>query len=417
MIEVLLVTICLAAFPYQGSSIILESGNVNDYEVVYPRKITALSEGAAQQKYEDTMQYEFKVNGEPVVLHLEKNKELFAKDYSETHYSPDGTRITTYPSVEDHCYYQGRIHNDADSTASISTCNGLKGHFKFHGERYFIEPLKLPGSEAHAVYKYENIEKEDETPKMCGVIQKWKSDELIKKPFRLNLTPQQQESPQAKVYLVIVADKSMVDKHNGNIKKIEEQGHQMVNTMNECYRPMGIIIIMAGIECWTTNDFFEVKSSAKETLYSFAKWRVEDLSKRKPHNDAQFLTNKDFDGNTVGLAFVGGICNEKYCAGVVQDHTKVPLLMAITMGHEIGHNLGMEHDEANCKCKACVMAPEVNNNPTKKFSDCSRNYYQKFLKDRKPECLFKKPLRTDTVSTPVSGNEPLEVITMDDFYA
>ncbi|XP_029142020.1 zinc metalloproteinase/disintegrin-like [Protobothrops mucrosquamatus] len=74
MIQVLLVIICLAVFPYQGSSIILESGNVDDYEVVYPRKVSALPKGAVQPKYEDTMQYEFKVNGEPVVLRLEKNR-------------------------------------------------------------------------------------------------------------------------------------------------------------------------------------------------------------------------------------------------------------------------------------------------------------------------------------------------------
>ncbi|XP_015686692.2 zinc metalloproteinase/disintegrin PMMP-2, partial [Protobothrops mucrosquamatus] len=84
---------------------------------------------------------------------------LFSEDYSETHYSPDGREITTYPSVEDHCYYHGRIQNDADSTASISACNGLKGHFKLQGETYLIEPLKLSDSEAHAVYKYENVEK------------------------------------------------------------------------------------------------------------------------------------------------------------------------------------------------------------------------------------------------------------------
>ncbi|KAL7992494.1 hypothetical protein Chor_016750 [Crotalus horridus] len=119
MIKVFLVTTCLAVFPYQRSSIILESGNINDYEVVYPQKVTALPKGAVQQpeqKYEDIMKYEFKVNGKPVVLHLEKNKGLFSEDYSETHYSPDDREITTNPLVEDHCYYHGHIQNDADST-------------------------------------------------------------------------------------------------------------------------------------------------------------------------------------------------------------------------------------------------------------------------------------------------------------
>nr|Q3BER3.2 RecName: Full=Disintegrin EO4A; AltName: Full=Dim-3 SP6; AltName: Full=Eo-10; AltName: Full=Eo-10c1; Flags: Precursor [Echis ocellatus]CAJ40964.1 RGD-containing dimeric disintegrin EO4A subunit precursor [Echis ocellatus] len=46
MIPVLLVTICLAVFPFQGSSIILESGNINDYEIVYPKKVNVLPTGA-----------------------------------------------------------------------------------------------------------------------------------------------------------------------------------------------------------------------------------------------------------------------------------------------------------------------------------------------------------------------------------
>nr|ADI47727.1 metalloproteinase [Echis carinatus sochureki] len=46
MIQVLLVIICLAVFPYQGSSIILESGNINDYEIVYPKKVAVLPTGA-----------------------------------------------------------------------------------------------------------------------------------------------------------------------------------------------------------------------------------------------------------------------------------------------------------------------------------------------------------------------------------
>nr|UMW88200.1 snake venom metalloproteinases P-III precursor [Rhamphiophis oxyrhynchus] len=82
MIRALLVTICLAVFPYQGSSVILESGNVNDYEVEYPQEVAALVKGVVQDaqpetKYEDTMQYEFQLNGEPGVLHLERKRICF----------------------------------------------------------------------------------------------------------------------------------------------------------------------------------------------------------------------------------------------------------------------------------------------------------------------------------------------------
>lgn len=57
---------------------------------------------------------------------------------------------------------------------------------------YLIEPLKLSGSEAHAVFKYESLEKEDETPKICGVTHStWKADEPIKKTAKRFVTPEE----------------------------------------------------------------------------------------------------------------------------------------------------------------------------------------------------------------------------------
>nr|Q1PBD1.1 RecName: Full=Zinc metalloproteinase/disintegrin; Contains: RecName: Full=Snake venom metalloproteinase; Short=SVMP; Contains: RecName: Full=Disintegrin halystatin; AltName: Full=Disintegrin brevicaudin-1b; Flags: Precursor [Gloydius halys]ABE73077.1 metalloproteinase precursor [Gloydius halys] len=405
MIQVLLVIICLAV-PYQGSSIILESGNVNDYEVVYPRKVTALPKGAVQPKYEDAMQYELKVNGEPVVLHLEKNKGLFSKDYIETHYSPDGRKITTNPPVEDHCYYHGRIQNDADSTASISACNGLKGHFKLQGETYLIEPLKLSNSEAHAVYKYEDVEKEDEAPKMCGVTQNWESYEPIKKASQSNLTPAHQRY----IELVIVADHGMFTKYDSNLDTIRTWVHELVNSINEFYRSLNIDVSLTELEIWSNEDLINVQPAAPHTLDSFGKWRERDLLHRIHHDNAMLLTAIDFDEPTIGLAYVGTMCNPKGSTGVVQDHSTINLRVAVTMAHEIGHNLGIHHDTGSCSCGgySCIMSPVISHEPSKYFSDCSYTQCWDFIMNQKPQCILNKPLRTDTVSTPVSGNELLE---------
>ncbi|KAK9395197.1 VENOM COMPONENT: snake venom metalloproteinase-mad-5 [Crotalus adamanteus] len=364
MIQVLLVTICLAAFPYQGSSIILESGNVNDYEVVYPRKVTALPKGAVQPKYEDAMQYEFKVNREPVVLHLEKNKQLFSKDYSETHYSPDGREITTYRPAEDHCYYHGRIENDADSTASISACNGLKGHFKLQGEIYLIEPLELPDSEAHAVFKYENVEKEDEAPKMCGVTQtNWESDELIKKASQLVVTAEQQRylNNFRYVELVIVADYRMFTKYNSNLNTIRIWVHELVNTINVFYRSLNIRVSLTDLEIWSNQDQINVQSAAADTLEAFGDWRETVLLNRISHDNAQLLTAIELDEQTIGLAHVGTMCDPKLSTGIVQDHSAINVRVAVTMAHELGHNLGMDHDGNQCHCDAnsCIMSEEL----------------------------------------------------------
>uniref|UniRef100_A0A194ARJ1 Metalloproteinase type III 6b n=1 Tax=Sistrurus tergeminus TaxID=8757 RepID=A0A194ARJ1_SISTE len=412
MIQVLLVTICLAVFPYQGSSIILESGNVNDYEVVYPRKVTALPKGAVQPKYEDAMQYELKVNGEPVVLHLEKNKGLFSKDYSETHYSPDGREITTYPLVEDHCYYHGRIENDADSAASISACNGLKGHFKLQGEMYLIEPLKLPDSEAHAVYKYENVEKEDEAPKMCGVTEtNWESDEPIKKASESDVTAEQQRFPQRYVELVIVADQRMYTKYNGNLIIIRAWVYEIVNTINEIYIPLNIRFALVGLEIWSNGDLINVTSVANVTLKSFGNWTETNLLKRKSHDNAQLLTAIILDRPTIGIAYTDGMCDLNHSVGIVQDHSKINFQVAVTMAHELGHNLGMDHDNNSCSCGgySCIMSPVLSRQPSKQFSDCSEKDYRTYLTKHGSTCILNEPLPTDIVSPPVCGNELLEV--------
>ncbi|KAM3830887.1 zinc metalloproteinase-disintegrin-like VLAIP-B isoform 4-T4 [Vipera latastei] len=416
MIQILLATICLAVFPYQGSSIILESGKVNDYEVVYPQKITALPKGAIQQpdqKYEDAIKYEFKVNGKPVVLHLEKNKGLFSEDYSETHYSPDGREITTNPPVEDHCYYHGRIQNDADSTASISACNGLKGHFQLQGEMYLIEPLKLPDNEAHAVYKYENIEKEDEAPKMCGVTQtNWESDEPIK-ASQLNLTPEQRTYLKSKKYveLVIVADYIMFWKYDRSLSTIKTRIYEIVNTLNVIYRVLNIYIALVGLEIWSKGDLINVTSSVYDTLDSFGEWRERDLLNRKRHDNAQLLTGINFNGPSAGRGFVGRMCQPKYSVGIVQDHSKIYLLVASAMAHEMGHNLGMDHDGIQCTCgaKSCIMSGILRCETSYLFSDCSREELRKYLINKMPQCILNKPLKTDIVSPAVCGNYFVEV--------
>uniref|UniRef100_A0A182C5W1 Metalloproteinase n=1 Tax=Phalotris mertensi TaxID=1260334 RepID=A0A182C5W1_9SAUR len=420
MIQALLVTICLVVFPYQGSSIILESGNVNDYEVVYPQKVQALPKGGLQNaepetQYEDTMQYEFQVNGEPVVLHLEKNKGLFSEDYSETHYSPDGKEITTSPPVQDHCYYHGHIQHEADSTAVISACDGLKGHFKHQGETYFIEPLKLSNSEVHAVYKYDSLEKEDETPKSCGVTQTtWELDEPIEKISRVSITPEEQNTYiAARKYIefVIVVDNRMFRKYSSDLTVIRRRVYEIVNILNMIYRALNIHIALTGLEIWSNGDQINVQSNPYVTLDLFGKWRERYFLPRKSHDNAHLLTSIDFDGPTVGLAHVGSLCWPRQSSAVIQDYTNKTSMMASVVAHELGHNLDMDHDTKNCRCnsKACVMAPRVGSVPYYQFSNCSLDKHWTYLITYQPQCILNKPLSTDIVAPAVCGNNFVEV--------
>nr|ABQ01132.1 carinatease-1 [Tropidechis carinatus] len=414
MIQALLVTICFTVFPYQGSSIILESGNVNDYEVVYPQKVPGVQNPQPETKYEDTMQYEFHVNGEPVVLHLERNKGLFSEDYTETHYAPDGREITTSPPVQDHCYYHGYIQNEADSSAVISACDGLKGHFKHRGETYFIEPLKLSDSESHAIYKDENVEKEDEIPKICGVTQTTsESDEPIEKISQLTNTPEQDRYLQVKKYIefYVVVDNKMYRNYNSTKHAIKRKVYEIVNHLNMMYRPLNFLIALIGLEIWSNQDKINIEPEVAVTLKSFGKWRETVLLPRKRNDNAQLLTSIEFSGTTVGLGYVGTLCSPEESVAVIEVYSRRTSIMASEMAHELGHNLGINHDSASCNCNAgpCIMSAIISFEPLSEFSSCSIQEHQRYLLRDRPQCILNKPLSTDIVTPPVCGNYLVEV--------
>ncbi|XP_067399806.1 zinc metalloproteinase-disintegrin-like ohanin [Emydura macquarii macquarii] len=358
------------------------------------------------------MQYEIKVNGEKMIIHLEKNKDLFAKNYSETHYSHDGQEVTTSPQIKDHCFYDGRIQNDNDSEASISACSGLKGYFKSHGQKYLIQPLKLTDSEEHAVFKYEKLE-DVGAPKTCGVTNTtWESEDPIKKSSRSSTSLEKQEYLKARKYVevYIVVDNTVFRKYNRNMTRIRTRVFEIINYINMVYKAINIHVALIGVEIWSDGDKFIVNSSAGVTLDRFSEWRKSNLLIRKSNDNAQLITGIDLDGSTVGLAFVGTMCSPTHSAGIVEDHNTNPISIGATMAHEMGHNFGMNHDTSFCTCNSgsCIMAAQLSYNIPRTFSTCSLQDFQKYILDRTPACITNLPALKDIVANPVCGNNFVE---------
>nr|XP_033805238.1 zinc metalloproteinase-disintegrin-like VLAIP-A [Geotrypetes seraphini] len=396
---------CILLLVEQKASALDPLPDVAQYEVVYPKKLHSVHKRDTKSSYPDIVQYGLNVQGNPFVLHLEKSVNLIAKNYTETFYLENGKEVTMAPSTIENCYYHGYLENETESSASISICKGLSGMFRTEAQRYLIEPLKQTDGEEHAVYKYESV---DDGPKTCGVFNTTWEDDPYPRTARSRSSKESEEFLKANKYveLVFVADNSMYKKYNQSMDMLRSRIFDIGNYINEVYKPKYLHIAIIGLEVWNTTDKIHVNSSANINLDLFSNWRMTDLLNRKPNDNAQFITNIDFDGATVGLAYMGTMCTKEHSAGVIQDHNRIAVLVGATVAHEMGHNLGMSHDTKDCTCLSgsCIMNPTLSYNTAREFSSCSHQNYEDFIMKRMPECLRNKPLAKDIVSNPVCGN-------------
>jgi hypothetical protein len=84
------------------------------------------------------------------------------------------------------------------------------------------------------------------------------------------------------------------------------------------------------------------------------------------------MTGQDLDGSTVGIAYMGSVCNGDTAASL-SEGTHSTTMSALIAAHEIGHNFNAPHDGVPGACattpQTYLMAPQINF--SNQFSSCS----------------------------------------------
>lgn len=405
----------------------------------------------------DTLKIYFSGFGDRFVIDLVKNKRLISDRYfkiSNDHpnrhnrhpdASPRASRnlsvieqddeffrnhkflnLHNFTSNEDHCHYHGYANDNLGSISAISVVNNrlLSGFFLHDNEIYYLHAntsswstmltktvdisgcnraydLKLP----HPYHIPLNSSFETQTRSRLRRSAEYRkrsplpvSENIIKHyPFRSNSTS-------LYVELLIVHDHSQFNEYKGNTSNIAERTMQIVNIMNAFYKQLNIFVVLVGVVLWVERDEIQLTEDGDSTLTNFLKYRYEKLLPKYHHDNAQLITSTSFNGSVVGKALKGPICTHEHSGGVNTDHSHSPAIVAVTLAHELGHNLGMEHDEEDkCRCpdEKCIMSSSSSNVHPKHWSSCSIEHLEESRKHGLLDCLTDEP---EKVFGPICGN-------------
>ncbi|XP_021038038.1 disintegrin and metalloproteinase domain-containing protein 7 isoform X2 [Mus caroli] len=394
----------------QGMGIV----GVEGQELVHPKKLPLLHKRDLErihdsdipEEYEEELLYEIKLGKKTLILHLLKARELLSSNYSETYYNVKREVFTKHPQILDHCFYQGSIIHEFDSAASISTCNGLRGFFRVNDQRYLIEPVKYSDEGEHLVYKY-NVKAPYATNHSCVGLNFTKKSALMDVENIEEHNPEDHHKEKF-IELFVVADEYVYRRNNKPQNKLRKRIWGMVNFVNMIYKTLNIHVTLAGIEIWSAGDKIEIVSNLESTLLHFSTWQETVLKKRKDFDHVILLSGKWLYTSMQGIAYPGGICQILRSCSVVKDLLPDVNIIGNRMAHQLGHNLGMQHDGFPCTCPLgkCVMGD--GSIPAIKFSKCSQTQYQQFLQDQKPTCLLNNPFPEESNDYPFCGNKKVD---------
>eukprot|EP00118_Oscarella_pearsei_P004829 m.21210 g.21210 ORF g.21210 m.21210 type:complete len:880 (+) comp28150_c0_seq3:291-2930(+) len=395
-----------------------------EIETIIPRdkmgkKINRFATLKEDGSHVDEVTIRLNISGKPLELELVLNRNLLPKNFVQIFFTESGRTVAKKGMPN--CYYHGRIAGLENSNAIISTCKGIKGVF-YHGSKakdyFYIEPAMDDGEDyLHVVYKADDLS----ATNLCGSGNgsthrhtfadpiRTVSDEFSKRAQRVSrdITTQTKY-----LEFVIVNDRSQFAAAGGTVQAAGEKSIEFANIVDSLYKSqLNTRIILVAVMTWNIADQISVTSSAFTTLDLFSRYRRSNLVPTVNHDLAFLITAIDFDFSTVGVAHYNGACTSTSAVAVIHN-TGFTQSTATTIAHEMGHSLGMAHDDdRSCDIcppdSICIMAgSSVIGHPPSLFSQCSEQDYSDFLEAGHGTCLFNIP--TGTFAGPICGNGLIE---------
>uniref|UniRef100_A0A3P9PX48 ADAM metallopeptidase domain 9a n=1 Tax=Poecilia reticulata TaxID=8081 RepID=A0A3P9PX48_POERE len=169
------------------------------------------------------------------------------------------------------------------------------------------------------------------------------------------------------VELLLVVD-------NDRVRHTHTHTHTHTHSTCSIYTQLNVRVVLVGLDIWTKQNLINTEGGAGEVLSRFTQWREKELVPRRRHDSAQLI----LFGVTAGMAYVSTVCSRSHGGGINAFLNNNVAAFASIVAHELGHNLGMNHDDGrscSCPAAACIMhsgTSSPNHSPDLRCSQLNR---------------------------------------------
>ncbi|KAM9417912.1 A disintegrin and metalloproteinase with thrombospondin motifs 5-like [Salvelinus alpinus] len=413
------------------------------------------------------------MDGRRFQLDMERDESILSQHFSPKYVMALIGAGESAAPLHRECVYRGTVDSNPKSLAVFSLCGGgLQGFFALKHARYTITPLirakghnsdvrSLDDKDAESALHYFTQESFSfeamPVSESCGTKEGrgrmdasrkhrrkgrgkgkrdphgvtldrgkersrahgrrwWKQFSKPASPPSLGSRRKRSVSRARHVELLLVADESMSKKYG---KDLHHYLLTLASIASKLYghasieNPIRLSVVKVTMVTEKEKGL-EVSKNAAATLKSFCKWQNQqnplDDDNQHHHDAAILFTRQDLCGHhscdTLGMADVGTICSPERSCAVIEDDG---LHAAFTVAHEIGHLLGLSHDDSKfCEERFGASADKrlmssilTSIDASKPWSRCTSATITDFFDDGNAECLL------DTPRQPMLGSEEL----------
>jgi hypothetical protein len=365
----------IAAFGFAALAGTAFAAEPGDVQILYFEPLHLGASPSTQQKGTNSRELQFDAFGRRFVVPLQANEKLSPLLQSKAGIAP----------VE---LYKGQINGVSGSWARIAIADGqLRGMLWDGSELYVIDPASelsdsLPAdvpvsANTTAIFRLKDVLMKSGAAS-CGTdsaaveIDKGsESYDSLLNELKGASAIMQAAGATRRLEVSALGDMLFVNRYGTETRARSEILLRLNNVDGIFSSQLGVEIHVPTVDI---GDALSETTSSSSLLDELS-----NLRKRSPnlysHGLTHLFTGRDLDGETVGLAYMDSLCNQRYGAGLSEARRFSWWIESLIAAHEIGHNFGAPHDgEAN---KACASTPDnqflmsTRVSGSHQFSDCS----------------------------------------------